>query len=85
MIVDSLAAFRLTRLAVDDQILGAPRVWVSERSRFMSDLLGCYWCTGMWVAAGVSLARSVAPRTWGWVARVLAISTVVGLVSDLDQ
>jgi hypothetical protein len=81
-LVDCLAAFRLTRLAVDDTITATPRVWVSQRSRFLSDLLACYWCTGMWVAAGVSLARTVAPRQWGWVARMLAVAAAVGLVSE---
>src|SRR5262245_51055618 len=32
-------------------------------------LVTCRWCTGLWIAVGVVIARRVAPRRWGYVAR----------------
>lgn len=49
-------------------------------------LVTCPWCAGMWVALGVVLARNVAPRWWGPLARALATSSLTGLVAaHLDE
>lgn len=41
----------------------------------------CPWCLGVWVAAGVVIARRVAPRVWDPVARLLALSAIAGAAS----
>lgn len=47
----------------------------------MARIVTCSWCAGVWVAAGVIAARTVAPRPWGLVARVLAAAAVAGFLA----
>ena len=39
----------------------------------LARLITCRWCAGVWIAAGVVGARSLAPRAWTPVARALAL------------
>jgi len=85
--VDSLAAYRLTRLLVDDTIADVPRAHVLEAARVagwegLAELLRCYWCAGMWVSVGVVTARRLMPDTWDLIARSLAASAVTGLIAS---
>lgn len=91
--VDALAAYRLTRLITTDtfppikavrdrvvsahEIEGDPDAW--------AELVQCPWCSGMYVAFAVVLLRLRMPGLWGWVAKALATSAVVGMVSRLDD
>jgi hypothetical protein len=86
LVIDAAAAARLTRLVVSDF---GPPPWARLRdgarrrlraSRFAAwdEALDCGWCTGVYVAAGVMLARRVAPRGWAPVARGLACAEVAG-------
>lgn len=43
--------------------------------------ISCPWCTSVWLAAGVLLARRLAPRAWSPVAQVLAMSEVAALAT----
>lgn len=45
----------------------------------------CPWCVGMYVSAGVAVAQKVAPRFWNPIARVLAASSVAGLLSGHER
>lgn len=45
-------------------------------------LVRCPWCVGIWVAAGVAIART-RPRWWAPAARALAAAQVAGLIADL--
>jgi hypothetical protein len=47
-------------------------------------LVNCPYCASIYVAAGVSLARSVAPLWWRRAARVLATSAVVSFLSERE-
>lgn len=47
-------------------------------------LLTCRWCMGVWVAAGVTAARLVAPRPWRIAARGLAVSAAAALIAGLE-
>lgn len=47
-------------------------------------LITCRWCAGVWIAAGVSVARFVAPRAWQPVSRGLALSAVAVLLARLE-
>ena len=51
----------------------------------LATLITCRWCAGMWIAAGVSLARAVAPRAWEPVSRGLALSAGAVLLSRLEN
>lgn len=48
----------------------------------LATLVTCPWCAGMYVAAGVVLARRLAPRPWGAAAKVLALSAAAGIIAS---
>lgn len=110
LVVDALAAFRLTRLITKDRAARSVREsWIeaayldAEAAPKGSDRFGpgewtawavddedvpalaefviCPWCVGLWLAAGVAVARAVAPRAWGPLARVLAFNAATGLLA----
>lgn len=70
-----LASFRLTHLFVFDSILEPLRRWLRGAPapgvragagpgpvrRWLSDLVGCYWCTGIWVAMGLLALQRLWP------------------------
>lgn len=110
LIVDLLAAYRLTRLATADIIsepvrqslvgrfvrsAGAappePDRTAQELVDGMDDppklarLITCRWCAGIWIAGGVVLARSVAPRAWEPVAKGLAFSAGAALIAGFEH
>lgn len=120
LVVDALAAYRLTRLASADTILVGPRnqlvrwaylhsdyplspadrhlldlgdanAWAEQAMGDEADapklasLVTCRWCTGVWVAAGVVLARRFAPHQWQPVAEGLAIASAAALVAGLER
>lgn len=113
LVIDALAAYRLTRLVTADTITEPPRRWLVQEAyawqertlpevqagatveeRVAADdeeppkiatLLTCRWCAGVWCAAGVVLARRLAPRQWGVVADGLAISAAAALLANLED
>lgn len=48
-------------------------------------LVTCRWCAGVWIAAGVVVARRALPGAWEPVARASALSAVAVLVSRLED
>lgn len=87
MIIDALAAFRITRLLITDQITKEPREafqeWCLKGRRLkLLELSQCPWCAGMYVAFGVVAARRIAPRAWDPIAKALAFSAVTGILSE---
>ena len=42
-------------------------------------LLSCDWCSSMWVAAFVLVARATVPGVWDPIARILAASQLTGM------
>jgi len=51
----------------------------------LATLITCRWCAGMWIAAGVTGARLVAPKAWEPVARGLALSAGAVLLARLED
>lgn len=87
LLTDALAAYRLTRLVVDDTILDRPRAHLTEALRVGGydkaiEGLTCTWCVSVWAAAGVTLARRAAPRLWAPVAAALAASAIAGKLAE---
>ena len=72
----TLATFRLTRLLVYDKIAGFFRnLFVRGAWRPVGELLGCSWCTSLWVAPFVVFFYLLAPAMM-LVYVILAISGV---------
>ena len=83
--VSALATYRLSRLAVEDEI-AAPirdRVWkrYPPESTKVGYLLTCYWCSSMYAASALEISRMIAPKTTRAVETVLALSAVAGIVA----
>jgi hypothetical protein len=114
LVVDALAAYRLTRLVTADVITkdlrgrliaavydraGASSVLLATAEQYgwdeavaadddppkLATLVTCRWCTGVYVAAGVVLARQLAPRAWGPVADMLAVAAAAALVAGMED
>jgi hypothetical protein len=82
----ALAAYRITRLLIQDEILAGPREALFNRLKPTSKItyfLNCYWCLGFWVSILVVLAYSLFPGVMIVVALVLAMSALVGIVDAL--
>lgn len=86
LVEDALATHRLTKLVLDDQLTAPVRDWVFKRfppeSTRLGYLLTCPWCASIWLGAGVTTARFVAPRAWRPIARLLALSSATGLLES---
>lgn len=51
----------------------------------LATLITCRWCAGMWIAAGVVGARTLAPDAWNVVARGLAFSAGAALLARFED
>lgn len=51
----------------------------------LATLVTCRWCAGMWIAAGVTAARRLAPGAWEPLARGLALSASAVLLARLES
>ena len=51
----------------------------------LARLITCRWCAGVWIAGGVVVARTLAPRVWGPVAKGLAFSSGAALIAGLED
>ncbi|MDE1904824.1 MAG: DUF1360 domain-containing protein [Rhodospirillales bacterium] len=82
LVIDALAVFRLTRLVTADIITDRPRRWVLEHlGTGWFDFVTCAWCVSMWIAGVVVLLTALAPTEWKYVAYVLTLSAVAGLLA----
>lgn len=87
LLLDALAVYRLTHLLTDDAIFDKQRAQVQDALRAaghtkVAYFVTCSWCSGLWFAAGVVLARRLFPRVWSPCARVLAFSAATGILSE---
>lgn len=92
LVIVALAVARITRLVTADRIFLFLRRWVVNKwgeESSVAYLVHCVWCTGIWIAfpAGVIWAVLMLPWQQWWLAipAWLAISYVVGLVSQLEE
>lgn len=63
---------------------GAEIVEADEDPPKLAYLLTCPLCASVYVALAVSVARAALPRTWGRVARALALAGAAGLLARGD-
>jgi hypothetical protein len=59
-----LATFRLTQLFVYDLVTDYIRDFFKKRSRTISEVLYCPWCTGIWMALIVGFFFFLTPLAW---------------------
>lgn len=63
-----LAVYRLTRLFVYDLIMDFTRDYFAQSKRHIaitiSEILGCPWCTGVWIALVVAFFYFLTPIAW---------------------
>lgn len=87
--MDALAAHRIVRLIQRDTLPPLPELRHQAELALdgseLVELLDCPWCLSPWVATLIGVARTIAPRWWGRLARILAISTIVGLLTDREM
>jgi hypothetical protein len=51
----------------------------------LATLVTCRFCAGVWISAGVVLARRYAPRYWRPISEVLTASAAAVLVANLED
>ena len=51
----------------------------------LATLVTCRWCAGIWIAAGVTVARLAAPKAWAPVANGLALSAGAVLLARYED
>ena len=68
-----LACYGLTFLLADATVFARPRVWVTSRSRWLSELLGCYFCLGVWVSLGLWVAAAWPLKLGDWSSALLHV------------
>lgn len=78
------AVARVTRLITDDKIMLSVRHWVLNRSGeegWFTYLIHCPWCTGVWVAAGMTTLTYLLPyKPWYAVLLFLAVAQAASMV-----
>lgn len=101
LLVLGLASFRLTRLIVFDTItefIRSPFMEVVEDEegiflepkgtglrRWMGKLLSCYWCTGIWVSAGLFALYVWVPIIGIPLMYVLAIAAIAAIIETINM
>lgn len=83
IVVDIIAVYRLTKLAIDDEILYEIREKVFEKFPPETSKIGylftCPWCMSIWMGAGIFALRKASPETANYVSSVLASSAATGI------
>jgi hypothetical protein len=85
--VSALAAYRLTRLVIEDEITEPLRDKVVARfgapqDSKLSYLVHCPHCVSMYASVGIVMADMMVPRLARPVLRALALSAVVSLAYE---
>lgn len=84
LFVVSLATFRITRLLVYDLVADFIRDSVEDAAfgykKTLRDLLGCPWCTSVWVALGITFIYFISP-VGTWTVIIIAIAGLGVLIT----
>ena len=79
-----LAAYRISRLIVDDEVFDAPRArlhyWLLDRNDWVLRLISCGYCVSVWVS-GVLIFTRRRPSLRAW----MVASGVAALAWSLDR
>lgn len=95
LVIYLLAAARVTGLIVEDDLFDVPRAavlnWLDPTpgslGSYIGKLITCYWCTGFWVAGGMTLVMVFAgDNPWFlYLAAAFAGSQVIGMISTIGR
>lgn len=80
LMVDGLAAYRLTRLVVDDEITSGLRETAYRVHPKCGYLVNCPHCTGVWASAAIASGLVPDRVKWG-----LALAALVSLYYDASH
>lgn len=87
--IDAVAVARLVRLIQHDDIWPIMEIRQTYLAKVKdsraSDLVTCPFCLGVWLGALVVVLRIRFPRSWPWIARVLAGSETAGHLATLSE
>lgn len=88
-LLGALAAFRLTRLLITDQIFSRLRETIWSKfpptdSKF-GYLFTCMWCMSVWTASLLLLSSIIMPTVTLYLCIVLAISAISGLIAAYED
>ena len=84
LVVLALAAYRITRLLVEDVVFEPVREFIWKRkpvSTKFGYLWTCYWCMGTWVSTFWFASWVIAPELVVVLSLILSISAIIGLIS----
>lgn len=85
---DALAVHRLTKLVLDDEITKPLREKIWKRFPPETTKIGylttCPWCVSIWAGVAVIAAEAIAPDVWRPIARILAMSSVTGILFEKE-
>ncbi len=88
LLVNALAVHRLTKLVIDDKITEPIRDWFFDRWNPQDSwtyLFTCPWCVSIWAGAFAVLGVYFFWVVWFPVALILALSSIVGLITTLED
>lgn len=86
-----LAAARITRLVVADDITKPARLWVARQPGrafdWLLDLVSCHWCAGLWASAVTVGAWAAWSHTFALqvVVVTLAIAQAQAMVNEREE
>ncbi|WP_053365594.1 DUF1360 domain-containing protein [Bacillus sp. FJAT-27245] len=94
-----LASFRLTRVIVYDKItefIRAPfheeriedgEVYIVPKGKgirkWIGELISCYWCTGVWVSAGLLAAYAYFPKIGIPAILLFAVAAIASIIETI--
>lgn len=89
LIITALAAYRLTRFIVQDELISSlrNRLWKKfppETNKF-GYLFTCMWCMSVWTASLLVLSSIIMPTITFYACLVLALSAIVGLLTAYEN
>lgn len=89
LLIYALAAWRMTKMVIEDEILADFRAkwwskWPPESTK-LGYLITCYWCLGFWISVIFGLLFFFGGMIGLVIAVILAISALVGLIQGLSE
>lgn len=79
-----LASYRLTHLLVFDTIAEPLRQW-ADRYAWLGELIGCYWCCGIWVSGALVGIQILWPAPVRVAIIILAVAGGQALIETLVE